>query len=167
MACTFIDTLCKYKTCVMRSMRQSSWCYWSAVDCDGRATVVEVGWRRCCLKDWWECCSSLGLARGACCSVKNDEAREWVDPAVIHLSLRRPTPVAGYIASYRTCHADTRTALLELNVLTGPRHLADSTELFYCFFTIYSRYLKRVISKRDGCEYLKQVPSIDGSLELI
>jgi hypothetical protein len=31
------------------------------------------------------------------------------------------------------------------------------------FFTIYSRYLKRVISKRDGCEYLKQVPSIDGS----
>jgi NADPH:quinone reductase-like Zn-dependent oxidoreductase len=37
----------------------------------------------------------------------------------------------------------------------------------YCFFTIYSRYLKRVISKRGGCEYLKQVPSIDGSLELI
>jgi hypothetical protein len=37
----------------------------------------------------------------------------------------------------------------------------------YCFFTIYSRYLKRVISKKDGCVYLKQVPSIDGSLELI
>jgi hypothetical protein len=37
----------------------------------------------------------------------------------------------------------------------------------YCIFTIYSRYLKRVISKRDACEYLKQVPSIDGSLELI
>jgi hypothetical protein len=37
----------------------------------------------------------------------------------------------------------------------------------YCFFTIYSRYLKGVISKRDGCEYLKKVPSIDGSLELI
>jgi hypothetical protein len=37
----------------------------------------------------------------------------------------------------------------------------------YCFFTIYSRYLKKVITKRDGCEYLKQVPSIDGSLELI
>jgi hypothetical protein len=37
----------------------------------------------------------------------------------------------------------------------------------YCFFTIYSRYIKRVISERDGCEYLKQVPSIDGSLELI
>jgi hypothetical protein len=26
------------------------------------------------------------------------------------------------------------------------------------FFTIYSRYLKRIISKRDGCEYLKQEP---------
>jgi hypothetical protein len=37
----------------------------------------------------------------------------------------------------------------------------------YCIFTIYSRYMKRVISKRDGCEYLKQVPFIDGSLELI
>jgi hypothetical protein len=39
--------------------------------------------------------------------------------------------------------------------------------LFIAFFTIYSIYLKRVISKRDGCVYLKQVPSIDGSLELI
>jgi hypothetical protein len=39
--------------------------------------------------------------------------------------------------------------------------------LFYCIFKIYSRYIKRVISKRDGCEYLKQVPSIDGSLELV
>jgi hypothetical protein len=37
----------------------------------------------------------------------------------------------------------------------------------YCIFTIYSRYLKRIISKKDGCEYLKQVPSSDGSLELI
>jgi hypothetical protein len=37
----------------------------------------------------------------------------------------------------------------------------------YCIFIVYSRYLKRVISKRDGCEYLKQVPSSDGSLELI
>jgi hypothetical protein len=36
----------------------------------------------------------------------------------------------------------------------------------YCFFTIYSRYLKRVISKSDGCEYLKQVPSSDGSWSL-
>jgi hypothetical protein len=41
---------------------------------------------------------------------------------------------------------------------------------FYIYllrFTIYSRYLKRVISKRDGGVYLKQVPSSDGSLELI
>jgi hypothetical protein len=39
--------------------------------------------------------------------------------------------------------------------------------LYIGFFTIYSRYLKRVISKRDGCAYLKQVPSSDGSLELV
>jgi hypothetical protein len=33
MVCTFIDTLCNYTTCIMRSSR----CYWSTVDCDGRA----------------------------------------------------------------------------------------------------------------------------------
>jgi hypothetical protein len=49
----------------------------------------------------------------------------------------------------------------------GTQHASNSAFpmffLFnYCIFTIYSRYLKRVISKRDGCEYLKQVPSIDG-----
>jgi hypothetical protein len=64
MVCTFIDTLCKYTTCIMRCLRRCSPCYWSAVDCDGQATVVEVGWRRCCLENCWECaCSSLGLAR--------------------------------------------------------------------------------------------------------
>jgi hypothetical protein len=47
------------------------------------------------------------------------------------------------------------------------RTVTDHILFIYCFFTIYSRYLKGVISKRDGCEYLKQVPSIDGSLELI
>jgi hypothetical protein len=53
---------CKYTTCIMRS----SWCYWSAVGCDSRFTVVEVCWRRCCLEDCWECCSSLRLARWGC-----------------------------------------------------------------------------------------------------
>jgi hypothetical protein len=36
---TFIDTLCKYTTRIMRS----SWCYWSAFGCGGRATC---GWCR-------------------------------------------------------------------------------------------------------------------------
>jgi hypothetical protein len=39
MVCTF----CKYTTCIMRSFKRCSRCYWSAVDCDGRATVVQVG----------------------------------------------------------------------------------------------------------------------------
>jgi hypothetical protein len=60
----FLLTHCKYTTRIMLSLRRSSWCYWSAVDCDGRATVVEVGWRRCCLEDCWECCSSLVLTKG-------------------------------------------------------------------------------------------------------
>jgi hypothetical protein len=51
---------------------------------------------------------------------------------------------------------------LETILVYGIIHL-----FIYCFFTIYSRYLKRVISKRDRCEYLKQVPSIDGSLEIL
>jgi hypothetical protein len=50
--------------------------------------------------------------------VKPDEAR--VDLAVSHLSLRWPAPIAGYIVTYRTCRVKTRTALLKLNVLTGP-----------------------------------------------
>jgi hypothetical protein len=43
MVCTFIGTLCKYTTRIMRSLRRSSRCYWSAVDCDGWATC---GWSR-------------------------------------------------------------------------------------------------------------------------
>jgi hypothetical protein len=56
------------------------------------------------------------------------------------------------------------TLFIFCSFTTQPR---TSFVIIYCFLTIYSRYLKRVISKRDGCEYLKQVPSIDGSLELI
>jgi hypothetical protein len=67
-----------------------------------------------------------GSIDGACCSVKLDEAGEWVDPAGSHLSLSRPAPVAGYIVTYRTCCANTRTALLELYVLIGLRHLDNS-----------------------------------------
>jgi hypothetical protein len=43
MVCTFIGTFCKYTTRVMRSLKQCSRCYWSAVDCGGRATY---GWCR-------------------------------------------------------------------------------------------------------------------------
>jgi hypothetical protein len=38
MVCTFIDTLCKYTTRIMRSFKRCSRCYWSAVDCDARTT---------------------------------------------------------------------------------------------------------------------------------
>jgi hypothetical protein len=84
--------------------------------------VVEVGWRCRCLEDCWECCSSLSSLDGACCSVKHDEAR---DLGGSHLSFRQPAPIAGYIATYRTCYVSTRTALLGLFMLTGPRHLRN------------------------------------------
>jgi hypothetical protein len=109
-------------SCIMRSLRRNPWCYWSAVDCDVRATVVEVGWWRCCMEDCWECCSSLGLARWG---VLFSEAREWVDPAGPHFSFLRPTPIAGYVATSRTYRANTRTALFQLNLLNCPLHLAN------------------------------------------
>jgi hypothetical protein len=41
--------------------------------------------------------------------------------------------------------------------------------LFIYLLLFYNllKLIKRVISKRDGCVYLKQAPSSDGSLELI
>jgi hypothetical protein len=39
--------------------------------------------------------------------------------------------------------------------------------LFFVAFLQSTQDIKRVISKRDGSVYLMQVPSIDGSLELI
>jgi hypothetical protein len=121
MVCAFIDTHCNYTPCIMRSLRRSSWCYWWAVECDGRVTVVEVGWRRCCLKDCWECCYSLGLAQW---EVLFSEHRwsQRVDPACSHLSPHWPAPVPGYIATSRMCHAN---ALLEMYVLTCPRQLGN------------------------------------------
>jgi hypothetical protein len=56
--------------------------------------------------------------------------------------------------------------IIVCNALTCPerntkiKKIRIFLKFYYCIFTIYSRYMKRVISKRDGCEYLKQVPSI-------
>jgi hypothetical protein len=49
MVCAFIDTLCKYKAWVMRSLRRCSRCGGGIpVSCGGSGRlVVEVGWRRC------------------------------------------------------------------------------------------------------------------------
>jgi hypothetical protein len=83
MVCTFIGTLCKYTTCVMRCLRRSSWCYWSAVDCDSRATC---NWSRLTALLLERLLGVLSLhwgwLDGACCSVKPDEAREliWLFP---------------------------------------------------------------------------------------
>jgi hypothetical protein len=59
-----------------------------------------------------------------------------------------------------------RTAC-NLNYKAATLRVQSLFYLFIAFFTIYSRYLKRLISKRDGCVYLKQVLYSDGSLELI
>jgi hypothetical protein len=90
MVCTFIDTHCNYTTCSMWSLRRSSRSYWSAVDCDGRATCS------------WSRLTALLVGRllgtflftearsmgGGGYSVKSDEARDWVDPAGSHLNQR-------------------------------------------------------------------------------
>jgi hypothetical protein len=52
-------------------------------------------------------------------------------------------------------------------------HCVCEIRFFLLFIYLFIAFLqstqgiKRVISKRDGCIYLKQVPYIDGSLELI
>jgi hypothetical protein len=116
MVCSFIDTLRKYTTCIMRS----SWCYWSAVNCDGRATC---SWSRLTTLLLERLLGVLTLHWGTLFS----EAR-WshrVDLAGSHLSLRQPAPVAGCIVTCRTCRANMQTALVEMYMLTGPSHLAD------------------------------------------
>jgi hypothetical protein len=64
--------------------------------------------------------------------------------------------------------SNLHNSLVEADQFTWrPRY--SSWELFkkkFIYLLLFYN-LKRVISKRDGCEYLKQVISIDGSLELI
>jgi hypothetical protein len=60
-----------------------------------------------------------------------------------------------------------RTAKSVLSPIVSVVILSLVFLFIYFIFTIYSIYLKRVISKRDKCQCLKQVLSIDGSLELI
>jgi hypothetical protein len=75
--------------------------------------------------------------------------------------LQSLSPVRSYDLYTITTHSDS-------NLHEGlQNYLYNNFFYYYCIFTIYSRYIKRVISKRDGCEYLKQVPSIDGSLALV
>jgi hypothetical protein len=98
----------------------------------------------------------------------------WVSPSFAEVTLR--LTVSQYRAPYGTCDQILFPVGMLLSaketlvwaVPLQPYHGVTAGIFFiYFFFTIYSSYLKRVISKRDGCEYLKQVPSIDGSLELI
>jgi hypothetical protein len=78
MVCTFIDTPCKYTTYIMRSLMRSSLMLLVG-GCDGRATVVEVGWRRCCLETAGsELALHWGSLSEACCLVKSDEVGELI-----------------------------------------------------------------------------------------
>jgi hypothetical protein len=90
MVCTFIGTLC-ITHCIAIC---------GALDVTDRRLVaiagrlvVDVGWRRCCLEDCWEYCSSLELARwGELFSEARWNQRvNW--SGWFSLSLRRPTPV--------------------------------------------------------------------------
>jgi hypothetical protein len=99
------------------------WCYWSAVDCDGRATVVEVGWRRCCLKNCWECLLFTG-ARSM------GRAVQW-NPMKPESELIRLVPLkSSPTCSRHWLHCDLQNVPRKHAkctagnyVLTGPRHL--------------------------------------------
>jgi hypothetical protein len=118
MVCTFIGTLCKYATCIMRSLKRSSRCYWSAVDCDGRATCI------------WNWLTALLLERllGV---LLFTEARSM--KRAVQWNPMNSESWSGWfpLKSSPTCsccwlHCDLQNVsrkLLELYVLTGQRHL--------------------------------------------
>jgi hypothetical protein len=113
MVCSFIDTLGKYTTSIMRSLRRSSCCYWSAVDCDGRAT------------------SSLSRLTALFLEILPGVlAPRW---GVLFSEARwsQRVDLAGSQLMRLTKRA-TRTALLEMYELTGPSHLADWS-VFYVY----------------------------------
>jgi hypothetical protein len=60
-------------------------------------------------------------------------------------------------------YSDLALPLKCICLVTWVIHLMNFFYLYNAFLQS-TRDIKRVISKRDGCEYLKQVPSIDGSL---
>jgi hypothetical protein len=89
-------------------------------------------------------------------------------PAASHYTEWHMSLIPGFGCKCFEFKCSACTTLKYLGNITFKRNILSLSFFFnYCIFTIYSRYIKRVISKRNGCEYLKQVPSIDGSLELI
>jgi hypothetical protein len=97
MVCTFIGTLCKYTTCIMRSLKRSSRYYWSAVGKSAEGVAA------------WKTAGSVALRWSSldetCCSVKPDEARGWVDRLIPLKS--SPT------CSYRCLHCDLQNVSRE------------------------------------------------------
>jgi hypothetical protein len=211
MICTFIGMLCKYTICIMRS----SWCSWSAVDCDGRATcswnrltalllerllgvlLFTFGWfplksSPTCSYRWLNCDLQNVPHEYAKCTagtvrVNWSEASSWLNCVVSFNCLEadpsentaRNNTCCDCWLPWKSCLSECclDTNLLKRYLVTDSYHVGGfharlphrnrQIFIYLLHFTVYSRYLKRVISKRDGCEYLKQVPSIDGSLELI
>jgi hypothetical protein len=115
---TFIGTFCKYTTCIMRSLRRNPRCYWSVVDCDGRATC---SWNRL-----------TALLLGRLLGVLLFTEARSMGPAV-QWSPMKPESWSVWLplkssptCSCRWLHCDLQNVprdLLELYVLTGPRHL--------------------------------------------
>jgi hypothetical protein len=68
--------------------------------------VVEVGWRRCCLEDCRECCSSLRLSMGRAVHWSPMKPESW--SSWFPLKSLPTFSCRCYIATYGTCRANTR-----------------------------------------------------------
>jgi hypothetical protein len=131
MVCTFIGTLCKYTICIMRSLKRCSRCYWSEVDCDGRATCS------------WSRLTALLLGR-LLGMLLFTEARSM--ESAVQWSPMKPESWSGWLPlmSSPTCsccwlHCDLQNVsreLLELYVLTGPRHPCYSLTELNCVVSL-------------------------------
>jgi hypothetical protein len=115
----------------MRSLKRCSRCYWSAVDCDGRATCS------------WSRLTALLLER-----LLGVLVLHWgsLDGPAVQWSLMKPNnelirqvPTTVFadlllsLVTVRLTERATRTALLEMYLLTGSRHLVDCHVLCVCF----------------------------------
>jgi hypothetical protein len=128
MVCTFIGTFCKYTTCVMGSLKRCS------------LTSLVGGWLQ-----WPGDCSSSRLAAlmlGRLLGVLLfTEARSM--GRAVQWTPMKPESWSGWFplkssptCSYCWLHCDLQNMpreLLEMNVLTGPRHLAYCGVFHVCF----------------------------------
>jgi hypothetical protein len=112
----------------MQSLRRNPRCYWPAVGCDSRATCSWSRLTALLLGDCWECCllfTEAHLVRRAVQWSLMKPESELI--RLVATNVFADLPLS--LVTLRLTERATRTALLELDALTSPCHLANWIEL--------------------------------------